>query len=458
MIILVSDIHMTDGTAGAINIPASAFTGTFTDMGRLACEAGANDVTLVYLGDIFDLIRTALWQNYPMADRPWGDQSLKPVVDSSGQVLLPKSEAAAFEILNKVIEKSPDAFDIMGKDLTEFGFPPNTKRVYVPGNHDRLCNMYPRLRERVCDVLRLQHNPAQPFPHFFADTEHRSFARHGHEWDVYNFEAQSIFNGTEWFVPLDSDYSETPIGDVIAAEIASLLPKLVLDRLPGLDPKVKNVLQRRLMDMFDVRPMAGMIPYLAYQVRDFNDPTITNAVNSGAREVVERFNSMDFVNRWIHKHSAFLDPMSDGEKIKLLIRTLELITVTAIQPLLQAADKLAGFFPGDNFRGKAGEEFQRLDSARSPYKDAMLYVLYGHTHDPDTEAISVLGKGESQAGRVYLNTGMWRPSHSVGLTDGYVSWKNLTYSVIYHPNENASRQGKAGFPAFETWTGHLKVD
>jgi len=45
-------------------------------------------------------------------------------------------------------------------------------------------------------------------------------ARHGHEYDVWNYEGSDNFN--------DSDYAQVPIGDLITTEIAARLPCTVL--------------------------------------------------------------------------------------------------------------------------------------------------------------------------------------------------------------------------------------
>ena len=45
-------------------------------------------------------------------------------------------------------------FDLLSGSLaSSCGFPVEPERVYVPGNHDRLCNLYPSLRERVRRAL-----------------------------------------------------------------------------------------------------------------------------------------------------------------------------------------------------------------------------------------------------------------------------------------------------------------
>ena len=51
--------------------------------------------------------------------------------------------------------------------------------------------------------------------------------------------------------------------------------------------------------------------------------------------------------------------------------------------------------------------------------------------------------------QVYLNTGTWRARPVKGFGGGFVTLKNLTYTIVYSQEENKSQQ-------FETWTGSLK--
>ena len=69
--------------------------------------------------------------------------------------------------------------------------------LYLPGNHDRLVNKYSSLRVEVCKCLGIppnQHNPAEPFPHEYQDLPYGVFARHGHEFDKFNYEGGTSFD------------------------------------------------------------------------------------------------------------------------------------------------------------------------------------------------------------------------------------------------------------------------
>src|SRR5262245_38350994 len=71
----------------------------------------------------------------------------------------------------------------------------------------------------------------EPFETTYIDVDHGVIARHGQEWDAFNFEGSEAFKLREYVpVPLE-DYLRVPIGDLIACEIASRIPGVVRDNL-----------------------------------------------------------------------------------------------------------------------------------------------------------------------------------------------------------------------------------
>jgi UDP-2,3-diacylglucosamine pyrophosphatase LpxH len=88
------------------------------------------------------------------------------------------------------------------------------------------------------------------------------------------------------------------------------------------------------------------------------------------------------------------------------------------------------------------EKAKEFLSHRSDYR----YTVMGHTHNPMQVPIRITSKGLEQ---VYLNTGTWRARHIKGLSGGFVTLKNLTYTIIYSKEESKDQE-------FETWTGSLK--
>jgi UDP-2,3-diacylglucosamine pyrophosphatase LpxH len=458
VLIFISDLHLEDGTLGGQRyIPASAFEGVFEDLATHADNADAEEVTLVFLGDIFDLIRTTRWFDgefgIPHEERPWGEHP---------------SEAAALRILDGVIRhaENEQALAVLRGERVTTPFPAKVKqvrRIYIPGNHDRLCNRYPSLQRRVCETLNVTHvapgtpadlaaiRPDAPFfAHELRDEDHQVFARHGQEWDPFNFEASESFRFQEHTpIPWD-DYMQTPIGDVLACEVASRLPTLVQDRLEARHSHWERV-RDNLRDLFDVRPLIALIPWLSYRVTGYDD-AVRKAINTAVAQAAREFEALPFVRRWMEKHDRLWPPFDRADRLQLVFGLLESFKLTDFEKVLPHVERATQWWYGDNYASKAAEEFERLNKDTTAAQPVS-YVLYGHTHRPDQVAIDV----SDRCSCVYLNTGTWRPAHRQTLAKtGFIAWKNLTYTIIYRPGEKPSRGEVTQAPAFETWTGGLK--
>ncbi|MGO9661599.1 MAG: hypothetical protein ACLP7F_25000, partial [Acidimicrobiales bacterium] len=72
MLIVVSDLHFSDGTAGIHYLSEEVVRRELTALASRARYACARDVKLVLLGDIYDMLRTEAWFEVPPESRPWG--------------------------------------------------------------------------------------------------------------------------------------------------------------------------------------------------------------------------------------------------------------------------------------------------------------------------------------------------------------------------------------------------
>ncbi|MEH7094147.1 hypothetical protein [Neobacillus vireti] len=451
MLIFISDLHLSDQTAGRHQLESATFRDIFRELAYQAKEAVSpfkpqeQDLKIILLGDIFDLIRTELWftqkdtsEVINLKDRPWGNPS-------------EKTEEIAADILNKIIKENKEIFSILsGKEWETLGFPKKPEIIYIQGNHDRLCNVYPSLRKTVIDLLGLQdHMPIEPFPNYFKAEEYGVFARHGHEWDPFNFEGD---------YQTQNNYYKTPIGDVIACEIASKLPIEVGKRLQNTHLPEKDILQicNNFRNLFDVRPLSAIIPWLSFQVLRYDKygEKVQQAINSAFRHVGEEFKEIEFVKDWIKKNDQFLNPLDNGDLIQLLGTVLKTFNVGNYEwklKFFEKVDQVKRLWSQDQYLLGAKKDFERLSNHYS-------YVLYGHTHIPFQIPIDVINDKESLklTEQVYLNTGTWRPSFLQALSGtGFSTWNHLTYTTIYKPGEIMDGQ-VVTMPTFNTWTGFMK--
>jgi UDP-2,3-diacylglucosamine pyrophosphatase LpxH len=437
MLIVISDLHLMDGSAGGHYVEPGVFRSTMHDLAAHAREAQATEITLLFLGDVFDVIRTERWFDYPPDERPWG-------ANPSAQAL--------YDIFEGILASNAETFALLGGSVeAEFGFPVEPARLYIPGNHDSLINAYPHLRRRVRETLGMPPGE-EPFPRHYLDPEHGLFARHGHELDRLNFEGSEAYGSGELFIP-EEDYERMPIGDVMACEYAAKIAPLVQSYLPEDHPNRARIAER-LRDVVDVRPLVGMVRWAMWQVSQA-DANALEAVNRAMREAAQSVHELPFTKAWCARHDRL--GWDHADQFQTWLRLLRSFNPTNYGRILGAADKLAGLQThGDRYAAGAAEDFRRL--ASHPDGDAVYYIMYGHTHVARQVPIEVIGEPPNERYRVYFNTGTWRPTHRMLLGgDGFASWKEITYALVYRPGEVVSGGEMTLYPALEAWTGTVVV-
>jgi UDP-2,3-diacylglucosamine pyrophosphatase LpxH len=428
VLVFISDLHFADGSAGEHNVPTDAFKIFFGNISvtvnRLK-KAGRpiEEIKLVFLGDIFDLLRTEEWLGWDERERPWGEDE-------------GKIEAHANTIFDTIVAKNRETFDLFKGDLKDqFGLPCEPERIYIPGNHDRLCNKYDGLREKVCQNLRIAKGGTQPFPHYVEEVDYGVFALHGHEYDKLNFEGAISFRR--------DDYDRVPVGDPITTELATKLGYLMrkeINNLP-LTPAQKEKLIKGFQEIDNVRPLSAVLEWILWQVK--KELNLKEIIEDSVERIVKEFNGLKFVKSWYKHHDKWTDWWDEADKIQSILWLFEnfkRFPSELFMTFLGKARKPLNLLPA------ASKEFSHLDPR-------IQYVIYGHSHVPQQIPVRVLETHRGRKEHVYLNTGTWRVRHQK--TDeglGFMSFKNLTYVAFYKKEERGT-----DFPAYETWTGTLKT-
>jgi UDP-2,3-diacylglucosamine pyrophosphatase LpxH len=423
MLIFISDLHFVDGLAGKHNIPASAFKGAFKDI-RNYCR-DPEEIKIVFLGDVFDLLRTTYWLDKDESERPWGDiANKKDRIDYHANV-----------IMDKILEENRETFDLFAGNLRDLcEFPMEPERIYIPGNHDRLCNFFDSLRTKARKALGIPAS-TDPFPHAYDDKQFKIrygvFARHGHEYDTYNYE------GTFHFA--DIDYEQVPIGDVITTEIAARLPYTILQHVQA---KERENLQRNLEEIEDVRPLSAIFEWLFYQVHE--NSQIKNEINNAVHEIADKFNNLEFVKRWYKRHHDWNILSSQSDKLHAAINMCRLLEIDACEEIVKIFSKIFGSSSSLSASELDQTLIKNAQDILVPTSDYN-YVVMGHTHNPLQVPIGITNDGREQ---VYLNTGTWRQRNIQGTKNSFIGIKSLTYTMFYSSNENGAQN-------FEVWTGAL---
>jgi len=428
MLIIISDLHLIDGTAGTHHVPADAFKIFFenisTSTKRLKEQGGEiQEIKLVFLGDLFELLRTERWFDCPEDERPWGGNEHK-------------IEEHANAVFDGVIMGNQDTFTMLKGNLKEqFDLVFEPERIYIPGNHDRLCNKYESLRNKVCKWLKIPKRGAQPFEHSVESIEYGVFALHGHEYDKYNYEGGISYRY--------KDYMRVPIGDLITTELVTRIAYVFKEKVQDLAliPEEKEKLIKNFQEIDNVRPLAAVIEWLLYQVK--RELTLKEIIEDSVEEVVKEFNSLEFVKRWYRHHDKWTDWWDEADVIQATLWLFENFKRFPSEVLLTFLERSAIIL---DLSEAASAEYSRLDSR-------IQYVVYGHTHEPAQVPIKVIETEGGKKEYTYLNTGSWGITHQKTMEGlGFMSCKNLRYAIFYKKEE----RGKE-FPPFETWTGTLKT-
>lgn len=429
MLVFISDLHFVDGTAGEHNVPAKAFDGVLKDLATHARNAKAKEVKIVFLGDIFDFLRTEKWLTVSEAERPWsmerGKSEVQVAKEIAQAILSHLENLKTFEILNSPLKK-------------EYRFPVEPEKIYVLGNHDRLCGKFPALFNLCQQALGV----ANPDPLYrFYDPSYKVVACHGHQYDIFNYEAPGQFN--------EEAHLKVPIGDPITTELITRLPYTIMkhQKVKQLTKKERIALKQALQEVENVRPLSATLKWLFYQLKNYS--WLEDVFEDSVKEAVENFNSLKFVKAWYKEHDYFLNPCDEADKIQATLFLLKRFKLTRAEKLFSFAAKFVELAP-DPLRQVAAQVLQQT----SP---KIHYLVCGHTHVPLQLPIEVTFENGHISEKVYLNTGTWRACHQEAISKGFITWKRLTYTIIYLPEEDlAPGEAPRSFSPFETWTGTLK--
>lgn len=479
MLVVISDLHLGDRSA-TVNIRPRAFALFLDHVLDLAEHAGAKEVTLLFLGDIFDLLRTEYWfypapgvaplgdpaqvpapgagDPFPLEHRPWGNPQV--LVDGSAQALTPECQARALQITQRIAEVCKPQLDILSgrsRDLAgvddealrsrvsrKLSDPRGItfKRYYLPGNHDRLARVLDPVNAAICAALGAE--PAPQGPTGLVNlTDLRFIARHGHEWDGWNFEAR----GSGQRDPGDAEFRLTPLGDVITTEALARLPYRVWQELQGRFPGEAwiDAVYEHLCGVEDVRPLGAVLRWVAsagahvHRVA-FTDPVrqvgaVLDAVDKVAPDLVRDMIRLPYTRAWLKRRRWFRAGWQKAMQLRLLGLALRLFTPTQLAPLLEwgpVARWLAR--PDDSLKLRAAEML-----AAHPAD----YAVCGHTHE--FQHVPLRDPPRGGAVQVYFNSGTWRPRTYETLDrSGFRSVKEMTY-LVFHAGKRSA--------AYETWNG-----
>ena len=213
MLIIVSDLHLSDGTCGK-SIPVDAFYVFAERLDGMAMRASwrkdgiyrpIKEINILLLGDILDPLHSTLWldtkEDTPEYTRPWTDQNApryaKKLKEITNTIL--KENEKSVQVLRELDVKIPRTLLRQrgweeDKDLVSV----EIKLHYIIGNHDWYYGIpgapFDEIRAEVVEALGLSQTSA-PFPYYPKDkpelrkilASYKVYAQHGDSYDNFNF-------------------------------------------------------------------------------------------------------------------------------------------------------------------------------------------------------------------------------------------------------------------------------
>jgi len=418
MLVLVSDIHLTDGEAdgkatSAPTMHPGAFRIFTTNLADLAKAARTREIEIVFLGDMFDVIRSTYWLRSNI--RPWSKES---AADKDGQTLKDYALAITDRICaGKSNQESMGHLAAFREAMRKEGR--TVKFTYLIGNHDWLINRYGEARARIAKFAGLEDAERYSNDAFATETywkDYSVFARHGDKYDSFNF---------------DGDRNESSLGDALVIDLVNGFPAAVEERIGAADPQ----LIARLREIDNVRPLIDVPLWVEAVTSRAASPEIKQEVKGVWNRLLDEFLRIPFVRA--HDKPWRIDVV---DAMQVLFALAKRMSVKKI-----ADSPLRSFLASeeDYAREAFGEERLRSGEAR--------FVVYGHTHAFDIRPLDVTTADGSVRSRMYFNTGTWRRTHqraAFGKGLDFVSWNVMTFIAFYLDDER-------GKYAFEVWNGAL---
>jgi len=446
MLVIVSDLHLTDGSSG-MTVSPGAFHIFAERLREMAVAASwradgayrpVDRIDLVLLGDVLDVIRSTQW-NLQQSIRPWGDAAMPAYSELVGKItdqILSRNDDALAVLRGLTGEgalKIPPALR-NGRPAADASQPVAVRSFYMVGNHDWFFHLpgpaYDQIRQKIVRQMGLAHRSEEPFPHDIAENEellqsmrrHKTTARHGDLFDPFNFEG---------------DRDASSLGDVIVIELLNRFAVEVESQLADELP-VSTLLGLRELD--NVRPLLLMPVWIdGLLERTCSFPSMRKRVKTVWDRLVDEFLAIDFVRQ--------RDTWSPGDLVDGLQRALKF----SKRLPFGWASSILGWLNG--IRGSTAGSYHSLALMEQDFRNRRSrHIVYGHTHNAASVPLDASYAEGYVLNQMYFNAGTWRRVHrQTQLAPGeheFIADDVMTYLVFFQGDERKGRP-------YETWSGTL---
>ncbi|MEQ8209193.1 MAG: hypothetical protein RH917_05125 [Lacipirellulaceae bacterium] len=446
MLVIISDLHLTDGTSGQ-TISPGAFELLGERLADLATSASfrqdgryepIEQVDLVLLGDVLDVIRSNRWLKSTV--RPWNDPSAEGFFPMLAEITAEtlRQNDRSFAQFRKLAHEGvaiPSATS-NGRPVGDLTQPVPVRTHYMVGNHDWFFHLpgekYNRLRAQVAQQMGLATYPDAPFPHEPWESNellqtmrrHKVFARHGDVFDPFNFEG---------------DRNTSSLGDVIVIELLNRFG-LQVERELGDDLPISALAGLREID--NIRPLLLVPVWIdGLLERACPQPAIRKEVKRIWDTLADEFLEQPFVRQrdtWC--------PVDIVDGLQKALKFSRRLSVGWASWIAQWICKLRGADTSSYYMHALAEQDFRNRRAK--------HIVYGHTHHAEMVPLDASYAEGFVLHQTYFNSGTWRRVHQqtqfAPREHEFIAADTLSYLAFFKDDE---RRGKP----FETWTGTLGI-
>ena len=469
MLVVLSDLHFVEESSHYLegaetlarlamplryshNLPARPFQQLAIRLADEAVRNEADRLDLVLAGDVFDLHRTAMWfTDNPTNERPYGAATPDAVSPELEALLIRIIDAIAKE---PMVAETLDVFKLLVngryRDQNDVvrKFPIPVTLHHILGNHDRMGNATPAIRQTIRGHLGLPAS-SKPFERVLVFENEQTLVRHGQEYDRYNF-AHDHSKGKAIATHLpDKQYSEPAFGDFITIDVASRLPyefrKYHGEATIATTPMLRH-LYLRLLEFDDLRPMAAMFNYFSHMPDEwFEQEEIWAAIEPVLKAMLTALHADSYLHEWLNIYDKRWKPDAiDAVQLFLKSKVWER-TGVPINAIKKVSD--LGLEGAHNIMGAETYAMREEGVKNGRFR----FVVAGHTHQPKVSLIDHGKHGESY----FIDTGTWR--NRIPVTPDYQAFgrvKTLTYVTVYGGSEDLGSLAPSQKAAsFDYWSG-----
>ncbi len=447
MLVIISDLHLTDGTTGQ-TVPAGAFEIFAERIQDLAIAASyradgsyrpIDRLDVVLLGDVLDVIRSSRWLAAPGV-RPWGSTSSPDYIDTVTRIttdILDQNEESMAVLRRLAGERGvtvPPATRMGHPDPSAEGEPVPVRLHYMVGNHDWFFHLpgskYDAIRQKVVRQMGLANRADRPFPHDMIESEellqtmrrHKVAARHGDLFDPFNFEG---------------DRCASSLGDVIVIDLINRFAAEVESQLSNELPAA-TVLGLREID--NIRPLVLIPVWIDGLVeRTCSFPAVRKMLRRVWDKLVDGFLAVDFV-----RQRDTWSPIDVVDGLSQALKFSKRLSIGWASSICGWFNKLRGAPDGSYFHHALAEQDFRNRRAK--------HIVYGHTHVAESVPLDASYAEGYVLNQLYFNSGTWRRLHRqtqlAPAEHEFIASDVMTYLVFFQGDERKGRP-------YETWSGTL---